>query len=293
MKTLLLLLLISQLALSSNREFQSTRSFSTGGTGVASIESIDATMINPAGGAFAQGSKFYAGYMGGSFFDDSKDSNSEDDNLNGFMAAVYDSTDKARGGFLYQRYTDDGIRRNRIGTSMAMPAGKLTSIGTSYYYNMDKNLSTDKTDKFHQINLGLTSILSKKMVFGLVANDILNSYSKEKTVGTVGIKYALSDTIQAMSDVGYNYRGKFKETTFYKLGAQIGFMDQFTLRGGYKIDKYENARGLTAGLAWKAGKVLINIGYSDLKRNDQLLASFIDKDKSLKEINSSLVINIK
>ncbi len=293
MKTLLLFLLFSQMALTSTREFQSTSSFSAGGTGVASIESIDATVLNPAGGAFAQDSKFYAGYTGASFLGDSKDSTSNDDNLNGFMAAVYDSTDKARGGFLYQRYTDDGIRRNRIGTSMAMPVGKLTSLGSSYFYNMDKDLSKNKTKKFHQVNLGMTSIISQRMVLGIVANDILNTYDKEKTVGTVGLKYALSDTIQAMSDVGYNYRGKFKTSSFYKFGTQINFMDQFALRGGYKVDKYENAKGFSAGLAWNAGKLAINIGYSDLKRNDQLSTSFINKDESLKEINSSLVIAIK
>lgn len=293
MKTLLLLLLFSQMALTSTREFQSTGSFSSGGTGVASLDAVDATLLNPAGGAFARGSKFYAGYTGASFFGDSKDSSTSDDNLNGFMAAIYDSTDKARGGFLYQRYTDDGVRRNRIGTSLAMPAGQRTSVGASYFYNMDKNLSQNKTEKFHQVNLGITSIMSERMVLGIVANDIINSYEKTKTVGSAGLKYALTDTIQAMSDIGYNYRGKFNTSSFYKFGAKVGFMDQFALRAGYKIDKYENAKGYSAGLEWNAGKLSLNIGYSDLKRNDQSLASFVNKDESLKEINSSLVIAIK
>ncbi len=291
MKTLLLLFTITSIALSAPiRELESTQMISTSGSGVGSILSVDTMLLNPASSAFSRGSTFYAGYNKSSFSNSVRKSNDE---LDGLTLGLYDATELARGGFMYQNYSEGNTKRHRFGTNMSSMFSAKSAFGLTYLYSIDKNILTGKKDKKHQANLGFVMVASQNATFGLVANDLLNTFKKNKTTGSAGLQYIVNDSIQIMGDLGYNYRLNFSDTMFYKIGAQAKFLDKFNARVGYKSDKFENTQGYSAGLGWNAGKLSLDIAFRDLKLKDDNLTSFLLKDEKLREITSSLTIKIK
>ncbi len=291
MKILILFTLSQFIYASTIRDMESTQTLSTSGAGVGSIVSVDSLQLNPASSAFVRNSSFFAGYNMSSF-SDSTIKRSEDDELDGLTLAVIDSTEVASGAIMYQNYSEGAIKRNRFAINMSSPFTQKTSMGVTHFYTIDKNEITKKKIKKHQSNFGFNMVANPKTTFGIVVNDLYNTYKDQKTLGALGFAYHVSDTIQLLADAGYNYKFKLSDTLLYKFGAQLTFMDNFTARAGYKVDKFENLKGYSAGLGWTGGKLTLDIGFRDLTSNDDSLKSILSKDEKLREITSSVLINL-
>jgi len=289
-KTILItLLFILNTSFASIRDYSTTRMISTSGAGVGSMNTIDATTLNPAMSAFYSGSLFYAQTTRSSF--ESDDPTLKDQAPKGIMLAMSDSAKISPGGLMFQKYKEQDTERMRFGFNMGKRFAKYSAFGLGYQYTIDETPGRAK-DKYHQANLGFAHVFSRNISTGLTVNN-LNNNEQSDSRGTLGTQFAFSRSIVILADGGFDYRSSFEKTKFYKLGAQLRFFKDFVLRGGLHDDAITNTKGKSAGIGWIAPKMTLEVGYQQSEVADTSLVSFIENGDKLKELTASLIIKLK
>lgn len=246
---------LSVLAMPHIREFQTTRLNSTAGTGVGSVLSTEAAILNPASAAFFEkGSVSYQSYRA-SLKNENNARNTIPDrfsNRNSSQALfVSDYSNQVKGGVAYIDQKENHYDRSRAIFHAAGTMGPSSSFGISYNYIADTLPTTQQKRHFtrHQMTLGFTSILTEQLTMGLVMIDPTRATPGEERL-LIGFQYQLLEKLTLMADVGTNYTQSFSEQNLWRAAVQLNLFKQLYVRGGKFEDNVQKFRGYGWGLSW-------------------------------------------
>lgn len=251
-----MLALMGQSSWAQIREFRTTRLMSTAGTGVASILSTEAAILNPAASAFFEGSSFsYQGY------NTSLQNESEQRDLNNDPfpknnksqgAFVADHSGPIKGGVAYVTQDENNYERTRYVIHGASKMGnQTTSIGVTYNYLQDTlpQGSGDRHKTHHQAAVGLTQIVDEHTILGLVIQDPTRTTpGEERLIG--GFQYTLAERFTIMGDYGAQYTKNFSKDYLWRAAVQLNIFSDFFLRGGQFYDNIQKLKGTGWGVGW-------------------------------------------
>ncbi len=231
------------------RDLETTRLQSTSGAGVASILVNEASFLNPASIVFVPTSAFY--YQNGTS-KHSKDSDKRARDFSDGASEIYllsDSSGQLKGNFSYQRQAENQFRRTRFTSSFASNYGKKTAIGILYRYTIDEEIRKDDEKKFHQGVIGLTHILSEKLIFGATIVDPFLS-NKEDARAILGIQYSVVGSLTLILDYGANFNDDPERNSFTRGALQINFFKDLYLRTGRFSNNITGLDGASWGISW-------------------------------------------
>lgn len=258
MKVIILavLALMGQSSWAQIREFRTTRLMSTGGTGVASILSTEAAILNPAASAFFEGSGFsYQGYNT-SLQKESKDREAAGDDFpnNNRSQGVFmaDHSGPVKGGVAYITQDENNYERQRMVLHAAAPLeNKSTAIGFNYSYLQDTYPRTadDRHKVHHQASMGISQIVDEDTILGVVIQDFTRTTpGEERLIG--GFQYTLADRFTIMADYGAQYTENFSKDYLWRASVQMNIFSDFFLRGGQFYDNIQKFKGTGWGAGW-------------------------------------------
>lgn len=247
--------LVGQTCWAQIREFHTARLTSTAGTGVASILSTEAAILNPAASAFFQGSSFsYQSYKTrlNSESDERRADNLDFPNNShsqGFFLA--DHSGPVKGGVAYIQQKENFYQRKRMVLHGAAPIGPATSMGFSYNYILDTlpRGSSRRHQVHHQASAGLTHVIDEKTTLGLVVIDPTRTTPDEERV-LAGFQFTLADRFVLMGDVGAQYTKNVNEKYLWRAAVQINLFGDFFLRAGKFYDNIKELEGNGWGASW-------------------------------------------
>jgi hypothetical protein len=254
------------------REFQTTRLNSSGGTGVASILSTEAAILNPASAAyFSEGAVSYQSYRASIKHEaDERKTIPDKFSKQNLSQALFisDYSGKVKGGVAYIDQAENHYSRNRAIFHAAAPLGKTSAMGVSYNYISDKLPSgtKDRHQVHHQATVGFTEILSEDLSMGLVIKDFTRSTRGEERA-LLGWQYNLTSKIVAMVDVGAQYSKAFSKKNLWRAALQLNVFEDVFVRGGKFEDNIQDFRGYGWGIGWVGPRLGIEFAQ---KMSDQV-----------------------
>ena len=238
------------------RDLETTRLQSTSGAGVGSILVNESAFLNPASIVFVPTSAFYY-QNGGSKH--SKESESRTRDFSDGSSEIYllsDSSSQLKGSFSYQRQAENQFKRTRFTSSFGSNIGKKTAMGILYRYTIDEEIRENDEKKFHQGVIGLTHILSEKLIFGATIVDPFLS-NKEDARAVAGIQYNLVGSLTLILDYGVNFNDEPEKNSFTKGAVQINFFKDLYLRAGKFSDHITGLDGSSWGVSWIGPRLAI------------------------------------
>lgn len=248
-------------------DVETTRMKSTGGAGVGSFYSEEATLLNPAPQAFFKVSSLYFQKSGGSV---SQDSNGtpvlESENV-GIIAS--DSKGQLSGSVSYFKNEYNGEYRKRFATSLSAPISKKSALGFTYRQTKDFFSGPEAEEKYHQIVIGVSHLLSDTFNMGFVVIDPFRAREKE-TKAILGFQYTYEHFLSLLLDAGADYSQKLSDTATLSTALQLKVFNDFFIRFGLFEDKVKSERGSGAGAAWVGPKLTLNFAlknYTQKKKN--------------------------
>jgi hypothetical protein len=233
---------------------------STGGAGVASVLMDEATILNPAPLAFYQMSSIYFQKSQANYISEDAARNNTDQGDT--LAIISDSKGKVGGSVSYQKSQHLEDSYQRIGVALATTVKDSTSVGISYSDTSEKEPL--KTEKYKQINAGVTHVLNASTTLGVLFTDLQRNRDADSKA-LVGIQYVFNNFISLMVDFGGDYQKQLSEYYVYKTAVQFRIMDDFYLRLGRSEDFTISKRITGVGAGWISPKMVINASYSDVK----------------------------
>lgn len=254
----------SQVSHSRVHDFETTRLKSTAGTGVASILTTEAAVLNPAPLAFFNYSSVYLHKSQVEGIDTPTQSTArvsasgEVNSDSGAMAVIAtDSKNKVKGGFAYMKQDEGVDQRKRLSASASVPVRKKSAFGVTYRYSMDRN-GTEGEDKYHQTIMGATHVINKEFTLGVVAIDPMRTKPEDSMV-IAGGQYLISDILTLMVDVGTDYKDDPSNNLLWRGAAQLRFFQDFYLRAGAFNNKKIGEKGNGVGIAWVSPKLIFDL----------------------------------
>lgn len=242
-------------SLAQPRPFQTTRLSSTGGAGVASLLVTEAAVLNPAAIAFF--SDTFLSYQNTRTELRSESRQRETDG-NGFSDSnrsegyfVFDNSAQTKGGFSYQRQTEDGFLRRRMSATFASALSDTFAFGLTYKYTEDTlpREAPSRHSVTHPVSLGATWVLEPTLIVGLVWDDPgRSSRSESRLVG--GLQYNITDRFMVMLDAGQDPTRSYDRTLIWRGALQYSPFNDFYVRGGRFQDRAENLEGEAWGVSW-------------------------------------------
>ena len=247
--------LMGQTSWAQIREFQTSRLMSTAGTGVASILSTEAALLNPASAAFFDGSSFsyqsYTTKLQKSHDDrdtlpDNFPNNNRTQGL--FMA---DHSGPVKGGVAYIDQKENGYERQRMALHGAAPISNSTSIGVSYNYITDTypRKFSDRHKLHHQASFGVNHIVDEDTILGIVILDPTRTTPNEERV-IAGFQYSLGDRFNLMGDFGAQHTKNVSKKYLWRAAVQLNIFSDFYLRVGQFYDNITEMKGTGWGASW-------------------------------------------
>jgi hypothetical protein len=236
------------------RDFQTTRLNSTAGTGVASILSTEAAILNPASSAFFDGSSFsYQNYS--TDLRKTSDARSPADlfaQQNGSQGFFFsDHSGPVKGGVAYLRQNENNFERERYTIHGAVPLSPQASFGVRYNYIQD-NLPRSYVNRHkthHQIALGSTFIVDPSTILGLVLLDPTQTIRDEERL-LAGFQYEVADRFMLIGDFGIQYTKNMQEHYLWRGAVQINIFSDFFFRAGRFYDNITGFKGTGWGASW-------------------------------------------
>lgn len=288
-----LLSLMGQSSWAQIRDFQTTRLNSTAGTGVASILTTEAAILNPASAAFFQDSS--ASYQRNSVAlkdkDKLRDARSDKfpkSNLShGYFVA--DHGGPIKGGVSYITQDENNFERERMSIHASAPMGANSAMGLSYRYTRDTmpRRYAHRHDIFHQVALGVLQVIDEKTTLGLVLVDPTRTNPGDERL-LAGFQYQLADKLIFMGDIGYQYTKAYDKAYSWSGAGQINIFADFFLRGGLFYDNIRGFKGTGWGVSWIGPRLGVEFAQ---KYSDQFKRySYIYKGEGLTDTTVSAII---
>lgn len=225
---------------------------STAGTGVASILSTEAAILNPAASAFFNESSFSYQSYNTKLTNKSKDRLESFPKKNSSMGAfMSDHSGEVKGGLAYLKQDENEFSRERFVLHGAAPMGPTMAVGVSYNYLLDKRPSSynDRHKVHHQASIGVTKIVDEDTILALVLIDPTRTTpSEERAVG--GFQYTVADRFILLGDFGAQFSGNYKKNFLWSGAVQLNIFSDFFLRFGQFYDNITKFKGNGWGLAW-------------------------------------------
>ena len=248
-------------AFSKIREFETTHLKSTAGAGVGSILMEESSILNPAPIAFFNSSSLYVQKMGTKFNNDNTNNPYSAPEADRVAIIASDTKGKAKGSISYIVQKEGYSLRKRGSASISYNMGNRSAMGIAYKYTIDKIGTKDKIEpeeKYQQMTIGFTHILSKDATLGLVFIDPLQKKSEE-TKAIIGFQYNIQDFFSFMFDAGADYNQDLTNTFLYRVAAQVKVYDNIFIRAGKFDDTGLKEVGNGVGISWVGPKLMTEI----------------------------------
>lgn len=252
---LALILFTGQSSWAQIRDFQTTRLNSTAGTGVASILSTEAAILNPASSAYFEGSSTsYQSYATNLRRESDARKAAGDDfakqnKSQGFFLS--DHSGPVKGGVAYIRQNENSFERDRYSIHGAVPMTPKSSLGVRYSYFHDKLPDTYSTshEVHHQAAVGSTFILDEDTYLGLLIIDPARTNPGDERA-LAGFQYDVADRVIILGDVGTQYTKDVKEKYLWRVAIQLNIFSDFFIRAGKFYDNITEFKGTGWGASW-------------------------------------------
>ncbi|EQC43584.1 hypothetical protein [Bacteriovorax sp. Seq25_V] len=262
--------------------FETARTKSTAGAGVASILMNEATVTNPAPLAFFNLSSIYFEKFSSTITND--DNSSELDNY-AFIAS--DSSKNLKGSVAYIKSSSDGLKNKQFNVAFAATTGKKSAAGITYkdvkkQYRFQNQVITKN---YKQFVPGVFHVVNQDFSLGFVAIDPLRKNPQESKV-ILGAQYTVLNYITLMLDVGADYKEDLNSKSLIRSAAQVRIFNDFFFRVGAYEDKGLKERGNGIGIGWVQPKLVIDLALKNTKVSESLE---LQQDKEeIKETSFSL-----
>lgn len=274
------------------RPWQTTKTASLGGAGIASPTMIEGLYLNPAMFSFFTNSSFY-------FQDtlaklepksaDRTDTFGNDRNPDGFTAAITDGSNHSKGGFSYTDQEESATKRKRYGFGFAGMIDGNSSVGINYSYIQQsyQEGSREIKESLHIGSIGYLNILSPQFSIGFTWNDpFWADRINSKTI--FGIQYHPVESIALLLDAGQDPKRSINKTFNYSAGVEYEFYQDVFARFGVFQDKLFNLRGYGFGLGWIGARIGFEVAMKQSSRKDNFDTYLLEYEK-LKETELSLL----
>jgi hypothetical protein len=296
MKVIILaaLLLMGHKSWAQIRDFKTTRLMSTAGTGVASILSTEAAILNPASSTFFEGSSAsYQSYKTSlQHKDDGRDSLADPFPKSNRSQGIFlaDHTGTVKGGVAHIMQDENNLERQRYVLHGAAPMGPTTSIGVSYNYIQDTlpRGARDRHKIHHQASIGFTQIVDEDTIVGLIVQDPTRTTPGEERV-IAGFQYTLADRFTLLGDVGAQYTKDTSKNYLWRGAIQMNIFSDFFLRGGQFYDNIKKLKGTGWGVGWIGPRFGVEFGQLFSEQFDS--GFYVYKDERI--VDSALSVIIK
>lgn len=274
------------------RQWQTTKTSSLAGAGIAAPTMIEALYVNPAMYAYFTTSSFYFQNHDGKIdpLNSSRTATFGDsNNPEGFSAAITDGSNPAKGGFTYTDQEESGTERKRYGFGFGNTVDGDSAFGVNYSYIVDEfsEGSIEKKSKLHVGSMGYLSIVNPQFSYAIIWNDPawadrLNS----KTV--FGMHYRPFEKLSLMLDLGQDIKRSINKTLYYAAGLEVEVYTDVYARCGVFQDKIFNLKGYGFGLGWIGPRIGLEVAIKQSQRKDEF-NTFLLQDEKLKETEASLL----
>lgn len=272
------------------RDFKTTRLMSTAGTGVASILSTEAALLNPAASTFFEGSSFsYQSYR--TTLQNEDDSRSElfpkSNRSQGLFMA--DHSGPVKGGVAYISQDENNFERSRMVLHGAAPMGPNTSVGVTYNYIQD-SLPRSRRDRHklhHQASIGMTQIIDQDTILGVVVQDPTRTTPGEERV-IAGFQYSLAERFIIMGDAGGQFTQDISDKYVWSAAVQLNLFSDFFLRGGQFYNNIQKLKGNGWGAGWIGPRFGVEFAQMYSEQFDS--GFYIQKDEKIVDTSLSAII---
>ncbi len=287
-----IMLLLGQSSWAQIREFQTSRLTSTGGTGVASVLSTEAAILNPATAAFFSDSSVSYHRYTTSLRKPSTEREARDDNFStgksqGFFAT--DQTGMVKGGLSYLKQDENDFERKQFIAHGASAIGKASAMGFSYRYIEDK-LPPDRTNRnqqHHQLNAGTLFALSEDTTLALIITDLTRTTPNEEKA-IAGFQYNITERLFLMGDAGFQYTETYSKKYLWRAALQLNVFADFFIRAGQFYDNIQEFKGTGWGVSWIGPR--LGVEFSQRFSDQFGKNSYIYEDESLADTSISAII---
>jgi hypothetical protein len=290
---LALFVFMGQTSWAQMRDFQTSRLNSTAGTGVGSVLSTEAAILNPASSTFFEGSSFSYQTYRTSLKNENEERLNSDDSFPGVNKSqglfLSDHSGPTKGGIAYITQKENNFQRELFTLHGAVPIANNASFGVRYNYIQSRNPKrlSPRHEVHHQASLGTTYIVDEDTVLGLVVIDPTHSNpGDERVIG--GFQYDLADRFMILGDVGAQYSKNVKKYYLWRAALQINIFSDLFLRAGRFYDNITYTKGTGWGISWMGPR----IGIEFAQKISEAFAqnSYLYKDEIITDTSLSAII---
>ncbi len=290
---LLLILNLNQHGHARIRDYQTTQMIATAGAGIGSIDTINALYANPASSGYKPQTLFYGQTNNASMSDSSSQRASNDHLFNApagqSFALIDGNRSSLRGGLGYTQYREGHISRRRYTfSSSALSTGNF-SMGFNYYYTSDSSTHPgyEYRRSFHQVNYGLTYLISPSFTFGLVYQDVFKAQSHLQRM-LMGTELILNPTVSLLFDWGVNPHRSQSTSRFMAAAIKLNFHGNFSIKAGLQQDRLWNSQSLAWGLSWRIAQLTLDFAMNQMQSHHLETNPIIYPNEKLREVSLAL-----
>lgn len=282
--TLLLLFFQNGTLFARVHDYQTTRMKSTAGTGVASLLMNEANLFNPASMGFFQ---MGAIHLQKDAIEREHEERGETKNDN-YSFILTDAKDNVKGSVGYFKYREGEHLRKRLNIAMATNVSEYSTFGLQFRHTKDRDETGSEASerKYHQVNAGVTHVVSPELSVGVLAVDPFRATTFDPKV-ILGGQYVIKNILALMLDLGTDYKRGLSETFMYRTAVQVQFFSDFYLRAGIFNDKSLGEKGNGAGVSWAGPRLVFDLAFLQTKAFD-LTKSLLASKETQKETSLSV-----
>lgn len=268
----LISVLYSNILSGKTRSISTTRLVSTSGAGAGSILLEEGLFLNPASLSFFKNASFYLQQS------KTKAAESDQELQDSLGVIVADTKGSLNGALGFQKINQGRNSTKVFSLASAAAMGENSSMGFNYHYFRESNEIGDTGEfgyrSYYTTNVATTHIIDPVLSMGIIVEDPTNTLREDSDPDNVivGFQYIFKTYIILMADAGTTYRDRNSGQFLYRLGAQVKFLNDFYLRGGFSRDQTlsvnEKKSGL--GVTWVQPKLSFNLAYQDIEQGTEL-----------------------
>ena len=281
---IILLLLFVNMASAKVLNYETTRTKSTAGTGVASLLMNEATITNPAPLAFFNMASLYFEKFKSTHTKIGDDNGFDSDN---FAIIASDSSKNLKGSVSYVKSKDGLNKHKQLNFAFASPTGPKSSLGFAYR-NIRKEYTFQNkliVEDYKQFIPGVFHAISPQFSLGFVAIDPLRKNPRESKV-IMGLQYQVANYITLMLDAGADYKENLSDSSLVRAASQIRILTDFYLRFGAYEDKALKEKGSGFGAGWIQPRLVIDFALRNINTSEDPLLH--QEAEDIKESSFSL-----
>jgi len=275
------------------RNWQTPKTASLGGAGVALPTAIEGLYLNPALFSFFTESIFSFQSLSGKIapVNDSRESVFNDaKSPRGFSASVTDGSNQSKGGFSYTDQEESGVKRKKFSFGASDMIDANTSIGFGYSLAKDEikeTTSSTRSTQSHIFSMGLAQIINPNLSWAVVWYDPAWA-DRINSKTTWGINFKPINELTLLADLGSDLKRSFNKTYSYSLAVEYQALKDVYLRYGTFVDKLFNTEGSGFGIGWIGPKIGLEFSQKRTVRKNALATYLLESEK-LKETELSFL----